>query len=114
MKPKDSAIATRPAVWMRKADKKKLILDMMDVLYESGVGAPTGLHIADRCGYTYSGSFRDLLWEMVDENLLKADQENYRGGMVEIRWRFYLPETFRVKQTLKKMRARDRREMKLP
>lgn len=105
----NETIATRPAVWMRKADKKKHILSVMESLTESGAGGMSALHIADRAGYRASPTFRDLLWEMVDEELICADHRKYNGGACDVRWSFYLPEVFRTKAAIKKMRDRDRR-----
>jgi hypothetical protein len=104
-----SAVAPRPAVWMRRADKKRHIVATMEALTESGAGGMTALHIADRAGYRVSPQFRDLLWELVDEKAIFADSKQYNGGACDVRWLFYLPEVFRTKQAIKKMRDRDRR-----
>lgn len=100
--------AYRPAKNLRRPDKKKHILQVMESITESGAGAMTALHIADRAGYADSPSFRDLLWELVDEQEIYADQKAYYGGVCQVRWLFYLPEVWRTKQAVKKMRARDR------
>ena len=105
----DEVLAPRPAVWMRRADKKKHILAVMESLTESGAGGMTALHIADRSGYRVNHSFRDMLWEMVDEQLIYADSVNYYGGVCDVRWLFYLPEVWRTKQAIKKQRERDRK-----
>jgi len=105
----NAAVAPRPRSWMRRAEKKKHILQVMESMTESGAGGMTALHIADLSGYTMSPQFRDLLWEMVDEQKIFADSKPYYGGVCQVRWLFYLPEVFKTKQAIKKMRERDRR-----
>lgn len=103
----NTAVAPRPAVWMRRADKKKHILQVIESMTESGAGGMTALHIADRSGYRVSRQFRDLLWELVEEGKIYADSKAYNGGACDVRWLFYLPEVWRTKKALKKMRQRD-------
>lgn len=100
-------IAPRPAVWMRRSEKKKHILQVMESMTESGAGGMTALHIADRAGYRVNPSFRDLLWELVDEQQIYADSKDYYGGVCQVRWLFYLPEVWNTKKAIKKMRQRD-------
>lgn len=102
-----AAIALRPRSWMRRADKKKHILQVMESITESGAGGMTALHIADLSGYVCNPSFRDLLWELVDEQQIYADSKEYYGGVCQVRWLFYLPEVWKTKQAVKKMRQRD-------
>jgi hypothetical protein len=103
------AVAPRPALYMRKEDKKKHILATMESLVESGVGGMSMTHIADRSGYRISPAFRDLLWDMVDDELIFADMKSYNGGVCDVRWIFYTPDVWRTKKMIKQQRERDRR-----